>query len=36
MDLDGFEIKNKDIFVGTFVFLSSMIMGYLVSIISHT
>ena len=36
MDLDGFEIKNKDIFVGTFVFLGSMIMGYIVSIISHT
>ena len=36
MDLDDFEIKNKDVFVGTFVFLSSMIMGYLVSIISHT
>lgn len=30
MDLDNYEIKNLDIFIGTFVFLSSMIAGYIV------
>ena len=30
MDLDDFEIKNKEVFIGTVVFLSSMIAGYIV------
>ncbi len=29
MDLDDFEIKNKEVFIGTVVFLSSMITGYI-------
>ena len=30
MDLDDFEIKNKKVFLGTVVFLSSMITGYII------
>jgi len=32
MNLDDFEIKNKEVFLGTVVFLSSMITGYIVSL----
>tara|TARA_B100000780_G_C20784010_1_gene311342 strand:+ start:292 stop:393 length:102 start_codon:yes stop_codon:yes gene_type:complete len=33
MDLDDFEIKNKEVFIGTVVFLSTMITGYIISYI---
>ena len=31
MDLDDFEIKNPKVFLGTVVFLSTIITGYFIS-----
>jgi len=30
-DFEDFEIKNKEVFIGTVVFFSSMITGYILS-----
>ena len=36
MNLDDFEIKNKEVFLGTVVFLSSMITGCINGIVYNS